>query len=79
MNAPIAVASVPNTTSSIPSIPVPDRTMFATLAMAQPKARPGTASAVSRASAQSASETRNWTGPHARLPRNSRATRVRAA
>ena len=77
--APSAVARLPKTTSSMPSIPVPESAMLARLAMAQPSARPGTASAVKSARTHAASETRNCTGPQARLPRKSRAQSVRAA
>ena len=77
--APANVASEPKTTSSMPSMPVPESTMLATLAITQPSVRPGMAAGVKSARAHSASETRNWMGPHARLPKNSRAIRVQAA
>ena len=69
---PISVAAEPTTMSSTETV----ETM---LAMTQPSARPGMASEVNSARTQTASETRNWTGPQAREPRKRIATRVSAA
>ena len=79
METPASVASEPKTTSSMPSMPAPESAMLATFAMTHPKARPGTASAVSNASTQAASEILNWMGPQASPPKNSSATNVRVA
>ena len=60
-------------------MPVPAMAMLATLAMMQPSVRPGMAAGVNRASTQIASDTRNWMGPHARLPINVSTNSVQAA